>query len=643
VTILEDSRADEQHSRLSWVLETRDEIAAADLGLDVVARLVAERAKKLTCSDSATVSILNEEGERLVHVVIGEAHAKANVHVPLVHRGRAIGSLSLAKEPGVTDDDRWTLELLAILLCSAVSDAAERDARRDQIEALGRFETVFQGAPIGIAIVSLDGRLRNTNPAMRDITGRSAEDLASRSTLGYTVPEDIDELVRLFTGMVEGQHDSYRHEVRLYADDGEVVWVDTATALLRDADGKPQEAVSMAQNITERRATEEQLRQSEARYRTLVEQLPLITYIDTPYATDAAVPYLSPQIEQILGYSLEEWHADPNFFLDHLHPGDRDRVHAAQDATRQSAEPLELEYRLIAADGRIVWLKDSYIVVRDETGRPSYTQGFAVDVTAEKQAEQDRKALLTQAQEQNERLRKLDRMKDEFIALVSHELRTPLTSICGYLELLLQDDVVAALPEALNWLEVIDRNAERLLRLVEDLLLTAQASTGNLALEKGELDVAGIVEHAVQASAPLAAARGIALTCTTEPLLGHGDRLRIGQVIDNLVSNALKFTPAGGTVDVRAYLHRGAVRIEVADTGMGIADDEQAHLFEQFFRTGRAQAQAIPGVGLGLSISKAIVEAHDGRISVDSTEGVGTTFFVDLPAIATRLQVAPAA
>ena len=165
---------EEQNARLSRVMETRDEIAAADFGLDEVARLVAERAKELTDSESATVSIL-DEGERLVNVVIGAADATAHVYVPLLHRGREVGSLSIAKEPGVTDDDRRILDLLAILLASAVSDAAEREARRDQIEALGRFETVFESAPIGIGLVSLDGRLQSTNSAMRDITGRSAE------------------------------------------------------------------------------------------------------------------------------------------------------------------------------------------------------------------------------------------------------------------------------------------------------------------------------------------------------------------------------------------------------------------------------------------------------------------------------------
>ena len=144
-----------------------------------------------------------------------------------------------------------------------MSAAAEREARREQIQALARFETIFECAPIGIGLVSFGGRLRNTNAAMREISGRSAEELARRNLLEYTVPEDVPEVTRLFMAMLNGEHDSYRHEHRLYAKNGDVVWVDSATALLRDADGKPQGAVSMAQNITHRRAAEEQLRQSQ--------------------------------------------------------------------------------------------------------------------------------------------------------------------------------------------------------------------------------------------------------------------------------------------------------------------------------------------------------------------------------------------
>jgi PAS domain S-box-containing protein len=524
-------------------------------------------------------------------------------------------------------------------LLAHVATQARQRLRSDALER--RYRQLVEDMPLSFYVTSIESNKDPlyVSPAIVDLLGYPLEEWRANPLLFEEILHPLDS-ERVLRAIVRAKAEKGPHEAeyRLYRKDGTVVWVHDRAVTVRDARGGRFHWQGFLVDVTARK-------QAEARYRTLVEQLPLITYIDTPYSADEAAAYVSPQIQQIVGYSLEEWHANPDFFVEHLHPDDRERVRDAQREARQNAEPLELEYRFITADGRVVWLKDSYTVVRDETGSPWYTQGFAIDVTAQKHAERDREALLTQTQEQNERLRKLDRMKDEFIALVSHELRTPLTSICGYLELLLQDDVMAALPAAqLNWLEVIDRNAERLLRLVEDLLLTAQASAGKLALERSELDIAAVIAQAVQASTPVAAARGIALTCSTEPLpSANGDRLRIGQVIDNLVSNALKFTPAGGTVDVRAYPHRSAVRIEVADTGMGISEDEQARLFERFFRTARAQEQAIPGVGLGLSISKAIVEAHDGRISVRSVEGVGTTFFVDLPAVAKPLQVVPAA
>ena len=533
----------------------------------------------------------------------------------------------------------FTVAAVAGLAAHAATQARHR-LSSDSLER--RYRQLVEDMPLSFYVTSIETNLDPiyVSPAIVDLLGYSLAEWKANPLLFETIlhPLDRDRVVNAIA-RAKAERDPYEAEYRLQHKNGSVVWVqDRAVTVSSGRSGGRFHWQGFLVDVTARK-------QAEARYRTLVEQLPLITYIDTPYSPDDAAAYVSPQIEQILGYSLEEWHANPEFFVEHLHPEDRDRVREAQREARLSAEPLDVEYRFIAADGRVVWLKDSYTIVRDETGEPSYTQGFAIDITARKQAERDRETLLTQTQEQNERLRKLDRMKDEFIALVSHELRTPLTSICGYLELLLQDDVMAELPTAqLSWLEVIDRNAERLLRLVEDLLLTAQASAGNLALEKGELDIAGVLAQAVQAGTPVAAARGIELAWSSEPLPAtSGDRLRIGQVIDNLVSNALKFTPSGGSVGVRAYPYHAAVRIEVSDTGMGISEHEQGQLFERFFRTARAQEQAIPGVGLGLSISKAIVEAHGGRISVASVEGAGTTFFVDLPAVAAKLLVASAA
>jgi PAS domain S-box-containing protein len=391
--------------------------------------------------------------------------------------------------------------------------------------------------------------------------------------------------------------------------------------------------VTLAAHIADQARQRRRTDSLERRYRTLVEELPLITYIDSPDTADQSANYISPQITEVLGYAVEDWVTIPNFYVDHLHPADRDRVRERQRAARESGEPLELEYRFLAQDGRVVWLRDSYTIVRDDAGKPWYTQGFAVDITAAKETERYRDELLRQAQLQNTRLLELDRMKDELVALVSHELRTPLTSIRGYLELLLEEAPEAGIaPTHVEWLNIIDRNAVRLLRLVEDLLLKAQDAAGAITLDRIEVDITAVVEHCIQAGIPVATARGIALAHETEKLEPvSADPVRIGQVIDNLVSNALKFTPAGGRVDVRAFAHGAGVRIEVADTGVGIPEDEQERLFERFYRTAQAQSAAVPGAGLGLSIAKAIVEGHGGAISCRSADGGGTTFIVDLP------------
>jgi signal transduction histidine kinase len=235
---------------------------------------------------------------------------------------------------------------------------------------------------------------------------------------------------------------------------------------------------------------------------------------------------------------------------------------------------------------------------------------------------------------ENERLTELDRMKEEFVASVSHELRTPLTSIRGYLELVLEGDAGDLTPEQTDYLRIIDRNTDRLLDLINDLLDVAQAESGRLVLNLEPVNLESLVADAVAGMKPAADARQIGLdlhVADEHEAAISVDRKRIGQVIDNLLSNAVKFTPTGGNVDVRLRSDNGDARIEVADDGMGIPETEQAQLFERFFRTKAANGQALQGTGLGLAISKGIVEAHGGHITLVSAEGVGTTFSVVLP------------
>ena len=237
--------------------------------------------------------------------------------------------------------------------------------------------------------------------------------------------------------------------------------------------------------------------------------------------------------------------------------------------------------------------------------------------------------------DQNKRLRELDRLKDEFLSLVSHELRTPLTSIRGYLDLVLDEEAGELRPEQRRFLEAVERNSGRLLRLVGDLLFVAQADAGRLSLEKAQVDLAGVAVECVEGAQPAAKEKAIALSLFASPVpILVGDRGRLAQVLDNLVSNALKFTPEGGAVAVRTSAEGDHVTVEVSDTGIGISPDDQPRLFERFFRATAAAEQAIPGTGLGLAIVKAIVEAHAGRITVESSEDHGTTFRVELPVAA---------
>jgi signal transduction histidine kinase len=230
--------------------------------------------------------------------------------------------------------------------------------------------------------------------------------------------------------------------------------------------------------------------------------------------------------------------------------------------------------------------------------------------------------------------RRAERMKDDFVATVSHELRTPLTSIVGYAELVLDPEsgVGALEPMQRQFLEVVQRNAKRLHRLVGDLLFFAQVEAGRLRVERVPVDVVALAERAVEVARPVADERGVALELDASGEAAvAGDIAKLEQMLDNLVSNAVKFTPPGGRVSIGVHRDGDDVALAVQDTGIGIAADEVDHLFERFFRASSATSREIPGTGLGLAIAKTIAEAHDGRIEVRSVLGKGTRFAVLLP------------
>lgn len=277
--------------------------------------------------------------------------------------------------------------------------------------------------------------------------------------------------------------------------------------------------------------------------------------------------------------------------------------------------------------------------VVDEANKVFAVGSILVDITRQKKIEDDLRAARMELQQRaeslddaNSELREMDRLKTNFVASVSHELRTPLTSIRGYAELLLDDAPEDENDQQSRMLGVIDRNARRLLSLVEDLLLLSKLDSKTLENEVETVDLAELCDGAAVVLEPSLRAAEVRIVIEVErPLPVSGDRSQLERVLFNLLSNAVKFSHQGDTVTIGGRIEADRVVLTVADTGIGVPAEELPKLFTRFFRSAADEAHSIPGTGLGLSVVREIVENHGGEVSMDSTQGVGSTVTVTLP------------
>jgi PAS domain S-box-containing protein len=511
---------------------------------------------------------------------------------------------------------------------SSLDLTKRKQAESAAAQSSARFQAAFDSAPIGIALTTLDGRWLDVNDALCELTGYSKPELLARTFAEITHPDDQAASHEDWIRHKAGGAGSGQIEKRYIRADGQTVWVAISRMLVRNEDGEALYTVSHIENITARREAQRSLEEAEELFRRAFEDAPIGMAV---VGLDGRWLRANASLCQILGYDeaelLELRFQDVSLPEDL--EGSTDRVRSLIEGHRRT---FSYEKQYVRKNGTTVWAMLSVSIVRDASNVPLYFVTQVEDVDDRKLAEAEAMRLLDREREHVEQLQVLDAMKDEFVASVSHELRTPLTSIKGYLELVLSGEAGELNDEQRGYLATVDRNSERLLRLVGDLLFVAQSDAGRLALILDDVDLSMVVHESVESARPSAAAKQIRLELSAEELPAiQGDRARLAQLLDNLVSNALKFTPAGGTVTVSLSRDEDIALLEVRDTGFGISAAEQEQLFERFFRARTATDRAIQGTGLGLSIARTIAEGHGGKISFESVEGAGTAFRVELP------------
>ncbi|QKQ76479.1 PAS domain S-box protein [Nostoc sp. TCL240-02] len=485
---------------------------------------------------------------------------------------------------------------------------------------------ITNAVPVQISYVDTQQRYRFNNKGYEDWFGLSASEIHGKhikEILGESVYQSILPYVE---AVLSGEQVTY--ETQLPHKDGTHHYINVNYVPQFNQQGKVEGFVALITDITLHKLAEAALKQSEKRLKTLTEKVRIIPW--EVNATTGNFTYVGPQTIEILGYPLSDWYID-DFWAKHIHPEDREWAIQYCQESSLTLNNYEFEYRMLAADGRIVWLYDIVNVVRDDNG-PQMLHGFMLDITDRKQAEQEREQLLEREQVARADAETANRMKDEFLATLSHELRTPLNAILGWTQLLRSrkfDEATTA-----RALETIERNTRSLTQLIEDVLDVSRIIRGTLHLSMHRVKLVPLLEAAIDTVRPAAEAKEISINCRFDGEVGVivGDVNRLQQVVWNLLSNAVKFTPKGGRVDVQLERIESSVQIRVSDTGMGIAAEFLPHVFERFRQADSSITRSHGGLGLGLAIVRHLVELHGGTVSVESPGiGQGATFIVNLP------------
>ena len=644
---------------------------------------------------------------------------------------------------------------------TTIEDITEYKEADDALrESELRFRAFFENSAVGASQVDAQGRFLQVNDRYCEITGYSREELLKKTVFDLSLPEDIARDRAYFADFFRGRSSEYQVEKRYVRKDGSIIWVQTVSGFIPDANGKPCCSAAITEDITARKRAEEELRRSELFYRQTLESIPGMVFTTRP---DGYCDYQSQQWVEFTGVPMSEQLGDG--WANLLHPEDRPAAFAAWRAAVEEKAPYDLEYRVRRRDGAYEWFKVRAEPIRDETERivrwfgvlaniealkqaeealrkseatlnavldalplglviaeangrlvrinkgnialwgmpPAETasweeyknwvgyrpetherikpeewalaralrgevvtndlveieqfgtkqQRFALlnaapvrdaageiiagvvvqlDVTERRRAEEQLKAAQISAERAKAEAERANAAKDEFLAVLSHELRTPLAPVLAGISLIARKRCANC--NLQNELDVIQRNIQLEARLIDDLLDLTRIERGKISLERKPVYLCTVLERVADICRADIEARRLHFDLRIEdgPHRVHGDISRLQQIFWNLLNNAVKFTPDGGRIQIHSRKDDSRVIIDVSDTGIGVEPDAAKRIFSAFEQASGRVTRQFGGLGLGLAITKRLVEMHYGIISVRSEgSGRGATFQVVLP------------
>jgi PAS domain S-box-containing protein len=511
---------------------------------------------------------------------------------------------------------------------SGVAGVVQDITERKQSEAIRtRLADVVASSDDAIISKTLDGVITSWNQGAERIFGYSPDEAIGQPVTLLIPPDHVDEEPEILARLRRGERIEHYETVRRRKD-GTILDVSLSVSPVRDVNGAIIGASKIARDVTHQKRADEALQASNQRFRLMADSAPaLIWMADVTKActwfNQAWLEFTGRTMEQELGFG----------WVQNIPPEDLDRFLQTYAASFDARTAFKMEHRLGCHDGSSRWVINNAVPLFEAAhGGFSGYIGSCIDITELRQAAGEREHLLQSERAARTEAERLGRLKDEFLATLSHELRTPLNAILGWATLLRRIPIGS--DDHLKGLETIERNARVQTQIIADLLDMSGIISGKVQLDVQPVDLREVISAALDAVRPSADAKNVRLRATLDAKVGRirGDANRLQQVLWNLLTNAVKFTPAGGRIDVVLERVNSHVEIAVEDSGIGIKPEFLAFVFDRFRQADASITRRHGGLGLGLSIVKHLVELHGGTVRVKSPgDGQGSTFIVALP------------